>query len=47
MLGVDMGILEFIRLFCPVNDLATLSTQTYFLWVSAKDCIHIHLDLTR
>lgn len=47
MLGVDMGTLEFICLFHPENDLITLSTQTYFLWVSAKDCIHIHLDLTR
>ncbi|KAK1330849.1 hypothetical protein QTO34_008791 [Cnephaeus nilssonii] len=25
----------------------TQAVFTYFLWVSAKDCVHVHLDLTR
>ncbi|XP_075415563.1 proton channel OTOP2 [Tenrec ecaudatus] len=36
-----------IKILHPVIQAVFVIVQTYFLWVSAKDCIHIHLDLTR
>ncbi|XP_014644917.1 PREDICTED: otopetrin-2 [Ceratotherium simum simum] len=36
-----------IKILHPLIQAVFVIIQTYFLWVSAKDCIHIHLDLTR
>ncbi|XP_043820108.1 proton channel OTOP2 [Dromiciops gliroides] len=36
-----------IKILHPIIQFLFVIVQTYFLWVSAKDCIHAHLDLTR
>ncbi|XP_003131266.1 otopetrin-2 [Sus scrofa] len=36
-----------IKILHPLTQAVFVIVQTYFLWVSAKDCIHTHLDLTR
>ncbi|XP_007957861.1 proton channel OTOP2 [Orycteropus afer afer] len=36
-----------IKILYPLIQAVFVIVQTYFLWVSAKDCVHIHLDLTR
>ncbi|KAF7477903.1 otopetrin-2 [Marmota monax] len=36
-----------IKILHPLIQAVFVIVQTYFLWVSAKDCIHVHLDLTR
>uniref|UniRef100_A0A8C5L6T2 Otopetrin 2 n=1 Tax=Jaculus jaculus TaxID=51337 RepID=A0A8C5L6T2_JACJA len=36
-----------IKILHPIIQALFVIVQTYFLWVSAKDCIHTHLDLTR
>ncbi|EGV92370.1 proton channel OTOP2 [Cricetulus griseus] len=36
-----------IKILHPIIQAVFVIVQTYFLWVSAKDCIHTHLDLTR
>ncbi|XP_044530589.1 proton channel OTOP3 isoform X2 [Gracilinanus agilis] len=36
-----------IKILHPIIQAVFVIVQTYFLWVSAKDCIHAHLDLTR
>ncbi|XP_068932092.1 proton channel OTOP2 [Petaurus breviceps papuanus] len=36
-----------IKILYPIIQAIFVIFQTYFLWVSAKDCIHAHLDLTR
>ncbi|KAM7067924.1 proton channel OTOP2 isoform 1-T2 [Molossus nigricans] len=36
-----------IKILHPLTQAVFVIIQTYFLWVSAKDCIHVHLDLTR
>ncbi|XP_008511446.1 proton channel OTOP2 isoform X1 [Equus przewalskii] len=36
-----------IKILHPLIQALFVIIQTYFLWVSAKDCIHVHLDLTR
>ncbi|XP_016075832.1 PREDICTED: otopetrin-2 [Miniopterus natalensis] len=36
-----------IKILYPLTQAVFVMVQTYFLWVSAKDCVHIHLDLTR
>ncbi|XP_053426922.1 proton channel OTOP2 [Nycticebus coucang] len=36
-----------IKILHPLIQAMFVIVQTYFLWVSAKDCIHVHLDLTR
>ncbi|XP_074076714.1 proton channel OTOP2 [Macrotis lagotis] len=36
-----------IKILHPIIQAIFVIIQTYFLWVSAKDCIHTHLDLTR
>uniref|UniRef100_A0A6I8NWX1 Otopetrin 2 n=1 Tax=Ornithorhynchus anatinus TaxID=9258 RepID=A0A6I8NWX1_ORNAN len=36
-----------IKILFPILQALFVIVQTYFLWVSAKDCIHAHLDLTR
>ncbi|XP_072602768.1 proton channel OTOP2 isoform X1 [Vulpes vulpes] len=36
-----------IKILHPLTQAVFVIVQTYFLWVSAKDCIHVHLDLTR
>ncbi|XP_040845373.1 proton channel OTOP2 isoform X1 [Ochotona curzoniae] len=36
-----------INILYPLIQAVFVILQTYFLWVSAKDCIHVHLDLTR
>ncbi|KAM6469190.1 proton channel OTOP2 isoform 1-T4 [Liasis olivaceus] len=39
--------LSAIKIMYPVVQAVFVIIQTYFLWVSAKDCVHVHLDLTR
>ncbi|KAG8509628.1 Proton channel OTOP3, partial [Galemys pyrenaicus] len=39
--------LSAIKILHPITQAVFVIVQTYFLWVSAKDCIHVHLDLTR
>ncbi|XP_013912857.1 PREDICTED: otopetrin-2 isoform X1 [Thamnophis sirtalis] len=39
--------LSVIKIMYPVVQAVFVIIQTYFLWVSAKDCVHVHLDLTR
>ncbi|XP_027729129.1 proton channel OTOP2 isoform X1 [Vombatus ursinus] len=36
-----------IKILYPIIQAIFVVVQTYFLWVSAKDCVHAHLDLTR
>ncbi|XDA81261.1 hypothetical protein R6Z07F_011234 [Ovis aries] len=36
-----------IKILYPLTQAVFVIVQTYFLWVSAKDCVHTHLDLTR
>ncbi|XP_074244093.1 proton channel OTOP2 isoform X1 [Saimiri boliviensis] len=36
-----------IKILHPLIQAVFVMIQTYFLWVSAKDCVHVHLDLTR
>ncbi|XP_036194681.1 proton channel OTOP2 [Myotis myotis] len=36
-----------IKILHPLTQAVFVVIQTYFLWVSAKDCVHVHLDLTR
>ncbi|KAM5273823.1 proton channel OTOP2 [Ctenodactylus gundi] len=36
-----------IKILHPLIQAVFVIVQTYFLWVSAKDCIHVNLDLTR
>ncbi|CAK6438501.1 unnamed protein product [Pipistrellus nathusii] len=36
-----------IKILYPLTQAVFVIVQTYFLWVSAKDCVHVHLDLTR
>ncbi|KAM5309430.1 proton channel OTOP2 [Glossophaga mutica] len=36
-----------IKILHPLAQAVFVVVQTYFLWVSAKDCVHVHLDLTR
>ncbi|KAH0629461.1 hypothetical protein JD844_011539 [Phrynosoma platyrhinos] len=39
--------LTAIKIMYPIVQALFVVIQTYFLWVAAKDCIHVHLDLTR
>ncbi|KAJ7315992.1 hypothetical protein JRQ81_002154 [Phrynocephalus forsythii] len=39
--------LSAIKIMYPIVQAVFVVIQTYFLWVAAKDCIHVHLDLTR
>ncbi|XP_067403879.1 proton channel OTOP2 [Emydura macquarii macquarii] len=39
--------LSAIKIIYPIVQAVYVVIQTYFLWVSAKDCIHVHLDATR
>ncbi|XP_060620703.2 proton channel OTOP2 isoform X1 [Anolis sagrei] len=39
--------LSAIRIMYPIVQALFVIVQTYFLWVSAKHCTHVHLDLTR
>ncbi|XP_042308784.1 proton channel OTOP2 [Sceloporus undulatus] len=39
--------LTVIKIMYPIVQALFVVIQTYFLWVAAKDCIHVHLDLTR
>ncbi|XP_020661961.1 proton channel OTOP2 [Pogona vitticeps] len=39
--------LSVIKIMYPIVQAVFVVIQTYFLWVSAKDCVHVHLDLTR
>ncbi|XP_045425823.1 proton channel OTOP2 [Lemur catta] len=41
------GCQSAIKILHPLIQAMFVIIQTYFLWVSAKDCIHVHLDLTR
>nr|XP_012634156.1 otopetrin-2 isoform X1 [Microcebus murinus] len=41
------GCQSAIKILHPLIQAIFVIIQTYFLWVSAKDCIHVHLDLTR
>lgn len=36
-----------IKILHPLTQAVFVIIQTHFLWVSAKDCVHVHLDLTR
>lgn len=36
-----------IKIMYPIVQAVFVIVQTYFLWVAAKDCVHVHLDLTR
>uniref|UniRef100_A0A8D2Q5D2 Otopetrin 2 n=1 Tax=Varanus komodoensis TaxID=61221 RepID=A0A8D2Q5D2_VARKO len=39
--------LSVIKIMYPVVQAVFVIIQTYFLCVSARDCVHVHLDLTR
>ncbi|KAM9119124.1 proton channel OTOP2 [Pangshura tecta] len=39
--------LSAIKIIYPLVQAVFVIIQTYFLWISAKDCIHVHLDVTR
>ncbi|NWI47136.1 OTOP2 protein, partial [Picathartes gymnocephalus] len=39
--------LSAIKIIYPIVQAIFVVVQTYFLWVSAKDCIHVHLNVTR
>ncbi|XP_060107918.1 proton channel OTOP2 [Heteronotia binoei] len=39
--------LTAIKITYPIVQAVFVIVQTYFLWVSAKDCVHVHLDVTR
>ncbi|XP_024409786.2 proton channel OTOP2 [Desmodus rotundus] len=41
------GCQSAIKILHPLAQAVFVIIQTYFLWVSAKDCVHVHLDLTR
>ncbi|KAM9211095.1 proton channel OTOP2 isoform 1-T1 [Dugong dugon] len=43
----SFGCQSAIKILHPLIQAVFVIVQTYFLWVSAKDCIHVHLDLTR
>uniref|UniRef100_A0A8C4JUF9 Otopetrin 2 n=1 Tax=Dromaius novaehollandiae TaxID=8790 RepID=A0A8C4JUF9_DRONO len=39
--------LSAIKIIYPIVQAIFVIIQTYFLWVSAKDCVHVHLNVTR
>ncbi|XP_062447945.1 proton channel OTOP2 [Rhea pennata] len=39
--------LSAIKIIYPIVQAIFVIVQTYFLWVSAKDCVHVHLNVTR
>ncbi|NXU50423.1 OTOP2 protein, partial [Turnix velox] len=39
--------LSAIKIIYPIVQAIFVVVQTYFLWVSAKDCVHVHLNVTR
>uniref|UniRef100_A0A8C3RSX2 Otopetrin 2 n=1 Tax=Chelydra serpentina TaxID=8475 RepID=A0A8C3RSX2_CHESE len=39
--------LSAIKIIYPIVQAVFVIVQTYFLWISAKDCIHVHLNVTR
>ncbi|KFQ16231.1 Otopetrin-2, partial [Leptosomus discolor] len=39
--------LSAIKIIYPIVQAIFVVIQTYFLWVSAKDCVHVHLNVTR
>ncbi|KFO92206.1 Otopetrin-2, partial [Buceros rhinoceros silvestris] len=39
--------LSAIKIIYPIVQAIFVVVQTYFLWTSAKDCIHVHLNVTR
>ncbi|XP_074870922.1 proton channel OTOP2 [Carettochelys insculpta] len=39
--------LSAIKIIYPIVQAVFVIIQTYFLWVSAKHCVHVHLDVTR
>lgn len=39
--------MSVIKILHPLTQAVFVIVQTYFLWVSAKDCVRVHLDLTR
>ncbi|NWQ83469.1 OTOP2 protein, partial [Columbina picui] len=38
---------NYMICFLGNNDFSSCPCQTYFLWISAKDCVHVHLNVTR
>ncbi|OPJ88625.1 proton channel OTOP2 isoform X1 [Patagioenas fasciata] len=39
--------LSAIKIIYPIVQAIFVVVQTYFLWMSAKDCVHVHLNVTR
>uniref|UniRef100_A0A8C0I7Z6 Otopetrin 2 n=1 Tax=Bubo bubo TaxID=30461 RepID=A0A8C0I7Z6_BUBBB len=39
--------LSAIKIIYPIVQAIFVVVQTYFLWISAKDCVHVHLNVTR
>ncbi|OXB56272.1 hypothetical protein ASZ78_006455 [Callipepla squamata] len=39
--------LSAIKIMYPIVQAIFVVVQTYFLWISAKDCVHVHLNITR
>uniref|UniRef100_A0A8C6Z0K7 Otopetrin 2 n=1 Tax=Nothoprocta perdicaria TaxID=30464 RepID=A0A8C6Z0K7_NOTPE len=39
--------LSAIKIIYPIVQAIFVIVQTYFLWISAKDCVHAHLNVTR
>ncbi|KFP30393.1 Otopetrin-2, partial [Colius striatus] len=39
--------LSAIKIIYPIVQAIFVAVQTYFLWISAKDCVHVHLNVTR
>uniref|UniRef100_A0A8C0HM18 Otopetrin 2 n=1 Tax=Buteo japonicus TaxID=224669 RepID=A0A8C0HM18_9AVES len=39
--------LSAIKIIYPIVQAIFVVIQTYFLWISAKDCVHVHLNVTR
>ncbi|XP_048820979.1 proton channel OTOP2 [Lagopus muta] len=39
--------LSAIKIMYPIVQAIFVVVQTYFLWISAKDCVHVHLNVTR
>ncbi|KAM6110990.1 LOW QUALITY PROTEIN: proton channel OTOP2 [Pterocles gutturalis] len=39
--------LSAIKIIYPTVQAIFVAVQTYFLWISAKDCVHVHLNVTR
>uniref|UniRef100_A0A8B9EY13 Otopetrin 2 n=1 Tax=Amazona collaria TaxID=241587 RepID=A0A8B9EY13_9PSIT len=39
--------LSAIKIIYPIVQAIFVVVQTYFLWASAKDCVHVHLNVTR